>query len=163
MKNIALITMAIVVMSCAVTGREGRRAERKAREEATAAEITRLVEERSIRFLAQIAHPMGGSSIHLTSEYTLDISGDSVVAWLPYYGVAYTAEYGGTDGGIKFTETANFIDVKKDRKGYDIHMEVKAPKDLYRLNLQVTPAGYATLNVSSHNRQPIHFTGVINR
>ncbi len=104
---------------------------------------------------------MGGSSIHLTSEYTLDISGDSVVAWLPYYGVAYTADYGGTDGGIKFSESANFIDVKKDRKGFKIHMEVKAPKDLYRLNLQITAAGYATLNVSSHNRQPISFSGIV--
>ena len=40
-------------------------------------------------------------------------------------------------------------------------MEVKAPKDLYRLNLQITNAGYATLNVSSHNRQSISFSGIV--
>ncbi|MGB4540326.1 MAG: DUF4251 domain-containing protein, partial [Prolixibacteraceae bacterium] len=90
MKNVVLIGLTFVVLSCAVTGSEGRRAERKAREEAKAAEIARMVEERNIRFVAQIAHPLGGGSIHLTSEYTLDIAGDSAVAWLPYYGVAYT-------------------------------------------------------------------------
>lgn len=161
MKNIVVILLTFVVLSCAVTGREGRRAEKKVREEATAAMITRMTDERNIRFLAQIAHPLGGGSIHLTSEYTLDIAGDSIMAWLPYYGVAYTADYGGTDGGIKFSETANLIDVKKDRKGYTIQMEVKAPNDLYRLNLQITTAGYATLNVSSHNRQSISFSGIV--
>ncbi len=161
MKNVVLIGLTFVVLSCAVTGSEGRRAERKAREEAKAAEIARMVEERNIRFVAQIAHPLGGGSIHLTSEYTLDIAGDSAVAWLPFYGVAYTADYGQTDGGIKFSENPNFIVVDEDRKGFTIHMEVKAPKDLYRLNLQITNAGYATLNVSSHNRQSISFSGIV--
>ncbi len=53
MKNIVFVLLSFVVISCAVAGQEGRRAERKSREEATAAEITRMVEERS--------HPIYGT------------------------------------------------------------------------------------------------------
>ncbi len=40
-------------------------------------------------------------------------------------------------------------------------MEVKSPKDLYRLNLSVGSTGHASLDVSSNNRQAIRFSGIV--
>ncbi len=162
MKRFLGILLALLVMATAVDARESRRAKRKAREKAKMEEVRGLYESSNLRFVAQMAQPMGGGSIHLTPDYTLDIEGDRVTAFLPYFGVAYTADYGG-DGGIQFSETVRAIGRDTGKKGYAVRLEVKAPKDLYRMHLTFSPLGYGSLDVSCHNRQPIRFTGIVTR
>ena len=47
----------------------------------------------------------GYRSIYLSPYYYLKVSKDTVVAYLPYFGRAYTAPADPTEGGIKFTST----------------------------------------------------------
>lgn len=156
-----IILVLLVLSGLLSTGQETIRERRKAREKEKIEEINKLIEARDLRFIAQFAYPMGGSSIHLTSEYTLDIMQDSVTAWLPFFGRAYHVDYGSHDGGIKFSEKSNVAEWEKDKKDFVIRMEVKSPKDVYRLNLSVGSTGYASLDVSSNNRQSIRFSGIV--
>ncbi len=151
----------IVLLSASADGKETRREKRKAREKAIMEEVDSLFTSRGLQFLAQSAQPMGGGLIHLTSEYTLEIKGDQVTSYLPYYGIAYSAEYGGGEGGIKFSETAVSSIWKETRKGYEIRMEVKTRKDNYWIRLTFSSLGFASLDVTCQNRQPIHFAGII--
>jgi hypothetical protein len=161
MKKLVLIVTMIFLIAGITIGKETQREKRKAREKAKMEEILQLFVNRNLQFLAQSAHPMGGGVIHLTSEYTLDIQNGEVISFLPYFGVAYTADYGSNDGGIKFDEQELTSEWKSSKKGYDIQMEVKAPRDRYVLHLYISPAGYATLQVSCNNRQPISFSGIV--
>jgi hypothetical protein len=161
MKKLVLFVTVLILWTGIVEGQESRRAKRKAREKAKMEEILQLVNSRHFQFQAQSAHPMGGGVIQLTSEYTLDIQNEKVTAFLPYFGVAYTAEIGNGEGGIKFSETARSSEWKSSKKGYEILLEVKAPKDLFILNLSVSALGYANLSVSCNNRQPINFQGIV--
>lgn len=138
-----------------------RRERRNLRDKEKAEEISKMVGRQDLRFIAQFALPMAGNSVHLTSEYTLDIAGDSITAWLPFFGRAYTADYGSQDGGIKFSERATATEWKLEKRGTRVNMEVKAPKDVYRLSLQITPLGFASLDVYSNNRQAIRFSGIV--
>jgi hypothetical protein len=161
MKQFLFILGFILLISGSVDGKETRREKRKAREKAKMEEMYRLFTDRNLQFLAQSAQPMGGGMIHLTTEYTLVIEGDQVISYLPYYGIAYSAEYGGGEGGIKFSETAASSFWKETRKGYEIRMEVKTRKDNYWIYLTFSPLGYAGLDVTCQNRQPIHFSGIV--
>jgi hypothetical protein len=161
MKKIVLVLISAMVFNLAGLAQETRREQRKLREKEKAEEISKLINDADLRFIAQFAYPMGGGSIHLTSEYTLDIEGNKVTAFLPFFGRAYFVEYGSREGGIKFSEEAQSIEWKKDKKGYVVLMEVKSPKDVYRLNFSVTTSGFATLDVSSNNRQSIRFSGIV--
>jgi len=161
MKKLVLVLSALFIIAGIAFGKETRREKRKAREKAKMEEVQQLFDSRNLQFLAQSANPMGGGVIHLTSEYTLDIKKEEVVSYLPFFGVAYTAEYGGGEGGIKFSETARASEWKDTRKGYEIRLEVKAPKDMYNLYLSVSRLGYASLNVNSQNRQPMNFMGIV--
>lgn len=140
---------------------ETRREQRKIREKERAEEITKLIAERDLGFIAQFAYPMGGSSIFLTSEYTLDIEENKVTSFLPYFGRAYYVEYGSREGGIKFSEEAASIEWKKEKRDYAAIIEVKTQKDNYRLRLTITSSGFATLDVNSNNRQSIRFSGIV--
>lgn len=161
MKKIVMILISALIFNLAGIAQETRREQRKLREKEKAEEIAKLINQTDLRFIAQFAYPMGGGSIHLTSEYTLDIEDNKVTAFLPFFGRAYFVDYGSREGGIKFSEEAQSIEWKKNRHGFNALMEVKAPKDIYRLNFSVTSSGYATLDVSSNNRQSIRFSGIV--
>jgi hypothetical protein len=120
-----------------------------------------FIKSKEFVFKAQTVLPMTGMSRQLTSEYDVRFLGDSIVAYLPYFGRAYSAGYG-EDGGIDFTSTKFDYKVKQRRNGsWDVTIKPRDAKDVQQLNFTVSENGYATLQVTSNNRQPISFNGYI--
>src|SRR6266542_2128373 len=66
--------------------------------------VQNFINSKEFVFKAQTVLPMSGASRQLTSEYDVKFLGDSIVAYLPYFGRAYSAGYG-EGGGIDFTST----------------------------------------------------------
>jgi len=140
---------------------------------------TRLVDAKTLVFNATTALPManmdlnkvmarfpggqGSGAIQLTgSQYQLTIAKDSVEAYLPYYGRAYSANIGSTDSGIKFkSKDFTYKTDKKKKGGWIITIKPNDVKDVQSLTLSVGEKGYAVLNVTSTYRQPIAFNGYI--
>ena len=143
----------------------------------------RIIDAQNYVFVATTAFPMnamdiskvlnrmpganGGGAINLTgTSYDIAVTKDSLVAYLPYYGRAYTARPGNTDGGIKFKSKAfTYKNTKRKKGGWIITMTPKDVKDdlnsNYALTLTVTTAGYGTLTVTSNNQQTITFNGYL--
>lgn len=140
---------------------------------------TKLVADQHLVFNANSAMPManadvsavlnkmqngsGGGMIQLSgSQYQLKISKDSVEAYLPYYGRAYTASMNPDDAGIKFkSKKFSYKTTKKKKGGWIINIAPKDAKEVQNMTLSVSENGYAVLNVNSTNRQAISFNGVI--
>jgi hypothetical protein len=156
MKIISLLTGVLFLLLTATTGADGQTASKPS---ATAD----LINAQNYRFIAQSALPMGGPTRHLTGdEYDLTVSKDTVIAYLPYYGRAYTAPIGSGGGGIKFTSTKFEYTVTPTKKGgWDIAIKPKDVQDVTQLFLSVSSEGYASLRVTSVNRQSISFNGEV--
>lgn len=121
-----------------------------------------LINDGNYVFRAQSATPMSGRVIQLTSEYDVRVSKDTVIAFLPYFGRAYAAPLDATNGGIKFTSTRFTNDISPKKKGgWDLIIKPTDVKDVQILNFSISENGYATLQVTSINRQPISFYGSI--
>jgi hypothetical protein len=131
---------------------------------AQALEIKHLIDGQAYVFYATTVKPMSGRNRQLTADYTVDITKEKVTSDLPYFGRAYSAPIGNSDGGIKFNST-NFEYVIKDRKkgGWDIAIKPKDVQDVQVFNLSVFENGYANLQVTSTNRQSISFSGEIRK
>ena len=124
--------------------------------------IAGIISGQFYTFYAQTALPMRGRSRPLTSEYDLRVTPDSITAWLPYFGRAYTAPLDLTGGGIQFVSTDfeySIIDRKKG--GWDILIKPKDVRGTEQLRLTVSTSGYGSLQVTSTNRQPISFNGYV--
>jgi hypothetical protein len=139
----------------------------------------RIVNEQNFVFTATSAMPManadvnrvlsrmgggaGTGTIQLTgAQYQVKITKDSVDAYLPYYGRAYTATMNPDDAGIKFKAKEFDYKAEKKKKGnWSVNIRPKNVKDSPTLNLSISENGYATLMVNSNNRQPISFYGYI--
>jgi hypothetical protein len=129
--------------------------------------IKNMVDNKNYVFEANYALPMRGGQKQLTSDYDLRVSKDSIIAYLPYYGRAYMAPVDPTEGGIKFTCT-NFSYTTKLRKNgtWDITIKPRDKnitdwRDVQELTMNISPNGYASLQVVSSNRDPISFDGDI--
>jgi hypothetical protein len=125
-------------------------------------DVTSLIESKNFVFIAQSAHPLSGQFRQLTSEYDLRVLGDSIVAYLPYFGRAYSAPLDPTQGGIQFTST-DFEYSQQSRKkgGWNISIKPKDARDVRQMTLSIRENGNASLQVNSNNRQSISFNGHI--
>jgi len=158
------------LLACAVifsglnAGAQGSRSQKQA---AKAEEIKKMVESVSYVFKANFVTPQRGGGHQLTSDYDLTVSKDTINAFLPYFGRAYTAPTDPTEGGIKF-KTSNFEYKAKSNKhgGWDIIIRPKdrninSMTDVQTMRLTIGSGGYASLNITSSNRDPISFDGYI--
>ena len=125
--------------------------------------ISELIGSRNYIFKAETASPMSGRTRQLTPGYLLKISGDTVIADLPYYGRAYSAPTNLSGGGISFTSVSSKYESSLDKKNrWQIQIKPIGVEDVDELTLTVFENGRADLKVNSRNRQPIAFSGYIN-
>ncbi|MGZ3757701.1 MAG: DUF4251 domain-containing protein [Mucilaginibacter sp.] len=170
MKALIKIICALLIVGGVAQGAHAQatKADKKA---ARIAEIVMLINTKNFVFMATYANPTRGmQSRALTTEYDLTLSGDTLTAYLPYFGRAYLADYNSaTEGGIKFTTTEFDYKVTKGKKGNfsimitPLKSSLSDPRAVKTMRLDVTPDGYASLQVISLNRDPISFEGEIRK
>lgn len=124
-------------------------------------EVTQRIKVKDFTISAKYANPMRGSQIYLTSDYDLRIKNDSAFAYLPYFGVAYSAPFNSSEGGIKFSEPMyDYVSVpNKKNDGWNIHFKVKSKVSEITITLEVFKNGNSSFLVTSYERDVIRFNG----
>jgi len=160
MKTLKYILILLLIVSI---GSAAANAQKPSKKELKKAAIRNDIESKRYTFIANNAIPMGGSSRQLTSEYDLKITPDSVISFLPYFGVAhFDVPYGSTDLGIKFTSTKFDYKATQNKKGgWQIIIKPKDVKNLQSMILYISSDGYGSLAVNSINRDNISFDGYL--
>ena len=138
--------------------RKERRAEKQ---EKRVEEVKNLLKSKKFVFDATHAMPMGGGSVYLNYSYDVEVKGDTVSSYLPFYGVAYHVDYGGRDAGFHFTEPAENYKMENEENGYMLEFDIDKGMDNLSFTFHISDQGYATLNVISTNRQAISYYGRI--
>lgn len=127
-------------------------------------DIKEVLESKSYVFVAESATPMSGRTRQLTSEYRLIVNKDSLDSHLPYFGTAYKAPFGSSTSPLSFTSSDFTYSIQEVKNGrYEIAIKLNTPDDPDLINLSVSANGYATLRVSSMNRQSISFYGYVKK
>ncbi len=123
--------------------------------------VKALIDAQNFVFVAQNVTPMSGRMRLLTTEYTLTVTRDSVIADLPYFGRAYSASINPEDAGIQFN-TNNFQYTSTvTKKHWEVSIKPKNAGDTQQMFLNIFDNGSADLQVTSNNRQSISFSGYI--
>jgi hypothetical protein len=127
--------------------------------------IDSLISSKTFRFVADRALPQGWKSVDLTTNFNfLNFDPELTESYLPYFGRAYSADFGG-EGGIKFKSKPSEYTIAKAKngKGYEIDVTVSNTRDTYKLTLFVSPEGDASLNVNSNQKSSISYMGEIGK
>jgi hypothetical protein len=137
---------------------------KKIKKEEQYQDLLRLINTQQYAFRGDKALPQSGPQIDLTTrDNFLRIDGENAVAYLPYFGRAYSAGYSSGDGGVEFDGPVETFDVNKNdkKRRITIDFEVKGSDDTFRCTLTVSGNRSASLTVISNKRQAIRYTGVI--
>lgn len=155
-------TTLIIISICLTALFFSCKSSNSAANQATIAQITEKVENRNFTFVPRTALPMMGKTVNLNSGYSLKVSQDTITAYLPYYGRAYSAPVPGEDGGIKFVSTDfEYLMEKKNNGTWDAVITIKDDRHNYKLMMQMGNTGYSSLTVQDNTRQTITFQGQI--
>ena len=121
-----------------------------------------MLETKNFIFKAQTVNPQRGRLRQLTSEYDVVVTSDTVIAFLPYFGRAYSAPIDPTEGGIKFTSGKFDYSLTAGRKkSWTLKIKPDDIKDVQDLYFTIFENKKATLLVNSMNRESILFNGYI--
>ncbi|MDB5132872.1 MAG: hypothetical protein JWR02_2621 [Mucilaginibacter sp.] len=156
----------LLILALAVSCLSGAGAQTP-KQAAKAQAVKNIVNNMNFVFQANYVNPQRGSARSLDYGYDLLVSKDTIIAYLPYFGRAYAAPADPTEGGIKFKTTHFDYKAKTNKKGgWDILIvpkdkNITGMRDVQSLRLSITTNGYASLNVTSINRDPISFDGYI--
>lgn len=125
--------------------------------------LNEQIESFHFKFNATHAYPQSYKSIYLSSYYDVKVSLDTVQAYLPYYGRAYTAPIDPNEGGIKFVSTNFDYNIKEGKKAGNwlITIQTKDTSRPYTLYFDLWNNGTARLSVHDRNKQTISFQGDI--
>lgn len=146
---------AVAISSCSTTSPAAKKEANAAKEAA----LKTAIEQRQFVISVDRMNPMRGASQQLTSLYSLEIHGDSVKSYLPYFGQAYSVPYGG-GSALNFNSTITDYKSSVDAKGKTtIDFKTKSEDDRYAYRIVIFSNASTSINVTSGNRQLISFDG----
>src|SRR5574344_224565 len=102
-KHIYIAFLALLLLGSCATNKDLREQQRQLR----AKSVAEAVANRHFTLCIKQMYPMQGGSKVITSDFFLQLQGDTINSYLPYLGRAYSIPYGGGKG-------LNFIDKVRD-------------------------------------------------
>ncbi len=168
MKTVRLLLISVSYFVLLGTGGPVANAQesKEEKEKQKARQTKEILDSKKFVFLARFVYPMrGGGRELITSDYDLRVTNDTVQTFLPYFGRAFSAPTNPSEGGIRFTSTDFDYAVATKKKSWEISIK---PKDIREKNsqelfLSVFPNGQASLRINSLTRDPISYSGYIEK
>jgi len=155
MKKYLFVILAAILIACgSMTPAE--KAERQAR---LAQAVDKALAERHYKVRISMMYPNRGMAVNVTSDYSLEVKGDTLVSYLPYFGRAYNVPYGGGKG-LNFTALISEYSSEKNRHGATVvTIKVKNDEDVYSYLLEIYDNGSTTINLMARERESINYSG----
>jgi hypothetical protein len=127
-------------------------------------EIKNMVDSSQFVFVAERMTPLRGRTRFLTSYYTVKVNKDSLTCFLPFFGRAFLAPVDPLNGGIQFS-SVNFTYkvVPKNPNEWEVLIKPNDYQDVQQLYFTIFSNGTANLNVVNTHRDPISFSGHIEK
>lgn len=157
LKYILIISFVISVMmlGCSTL----TTAEREAKKVEKAAWVKKSLDSKHYKIDVDVMNTRRMGSKLLTSDWSLEVKGDTLISYLPYYGVTYEPTFGEIKG-LNFTAPfQNYEDSGFSKGQRIIRFRVNNDEDLLDYTLNVTDAGYVSIDVTLRKRESISFSG----
>lgn len=163
MKTLALsIFLILSVTIVFAQGGKSKKQERKDRKAQKIQIIKDGVYNKTFVFKAYSVVPKNEKTKALTSDFGIEVRGDSIFSYMPYYGNTYSRDYSKfNDSPMGFAQPIESYKRLKTKRGYEVNIKVKNFNDVIDLVFHITKVGDATVVASSINRQSISYMGEI--
>lgn len=127
-------------------------------------DVEQLVNQHAFTFIAQNMQPMRGRQRTLSEYYDIKIKPDSVISFLPYFGRAFIAPIDPSKGGLQFNSTQFDYKVTSSKPDeWNVTIVPHDVSEVHQISFLIFGNGDATLDVNSAHRDPISFSGYLQK
>ncbi len=152
--NKILLSLALVLLAGCASMTPAERA-------AKAQQVRTALDNRHYKVDVQMMFPRRGPSKNVTSDWSLEVKGDTLVSYLPYIGRAFNIPPGG-GVGLNFTTTITNYQERMKKEGLrQIVIGATNDEDSYTYTLEVFDNGNVTIDVQPRERESIGFGGIL--
>ena len=104
-------------------------------------------------------YPVSASSKYVGGEFFLEVKGDTLRSYLPYFGAVYHSSYN-MGNALDFEQKMeSFQQVRKKKNCTTIYISVRTAEDFFKYTLNIFDNGRFDLYVLPVNRQSISYDG----
>jgi hypothetical protein len=159
---LAFLVLAIIGVNAQDSKKQTRKEKRVAKEAKKIEQTKALLNSKDYVFSATQAISTIMRSVNLDASFDVKIENDEVICYLPFYGRAYSVDYGSREGPFDFTLPIENYTLENEKKGsYLVKFNVKNKNDNINFMFHIGSTGSASLIVTSTNRESITFYGDI--
>ena len=154
------VMMAVVALWSMFAGcaTQQERTERLAKTKQT---VTEAVEKKQLRIDIRSMSTMRYGSRVVTSDFFIELRGDTLRSYLPYLGQAHRAPMSSPPEGLNFD--VPIMKYKESHPKADfsrLDIDVRTLEDTYHYAIELFHTGEAMIQVHAQNRDPISFDGI---
>lgn len=161
---LSIVIMAMLLASCATSAvfdAEGRQMDKQQVERATANVVRQRLDQRKYRIFVDYMYPQRAPGVRLNDDWGVEVGGDSIGFFLPYFGRVYMADPAKGPGMIFVAPIDSYEEaVAKDGRR-QIKVVCRYRLDTYQVFIDVFSNGKADVSVLPANRDAIRYTGGI--
>lgn len=166
MKKILLsliLLLSVLLINAQQVKKQSRKERRAAREAKRIEEVKTLLDNKTWVFEVNQAIPMAGQPVNVSGSFDAKITNDTIISYLPFFGVGYVGDIGRSEGPFDFTQPIENYSFKETKKGYQIKFDVRNRNDFLSFFFHIGKTGSASLSIFSRNRQSMSFYGDIEK
>lgn len=163
MKRLVLfLFVAVLMVGCATTyyDSEGNPVSKEKMAQLRSTVVKAHLAEHRYRIFVDRMYPMRGPAVYLQDDWGLEVSGDSVGLFLPYFGRAYYIPYG-RGGGLSLVEPLTSYREEPIKGGRRIFMTTRNDFESYQIVLEVFDNATVSLVINPSEKETISFSGVM--
>ncbi len=136
-------------------------AEREAKKAERVKYVTNALNKRHYKIDIKMMYPRRSGGTNVSSNWSLEVKGDTLVSYLPYVGVSHEAIYGSSKGlnfsaPIKTYKDSGFKNGKRN-----IHLTTNNEEDDLIYHLEVMDNGSSSIDVTFGRKDGISYSGDI--
>ena len=155
-KGIFAVAFAATLLAACSTLTTAEKAERDAK---IAQAVEAALNSRHYRVEIEWMYPNGSRARNVLSDYMMEVRGDTLLSYLPYFGRAYEVPYGGGKGMEFIAPITNYHSVKSGKDATEISMTVDDDEDVLQYRMKIFDNGKTDINVESRKRGNISYSG----
>ena len=123
--------------------------------------VREMIESKNYVINCDHMYPMRGQSKYITNDYSIELKGDTVRSYLPYFGVAHSASYGGKNV-LDFKKVCTDYSYKEGKKGsWIVSFTVENENETLKYQLTIYPNGTVRVFIQPMRRDSVSYSGEI--
>ena len=151
-----LLTLCMGLSSLSLNAQSNKRENER---EAKAQVVREMLESKKYVINCDYIYPMRGKSRYVGSNYSIELKGDTVRSYLPYFGVAHSASYGGKNV-LDFEKVCTDYSCKKGKKeSLLVTFTIKNEDEVLEYHLTVYPNGSVKVFIQPLKRDSVSYSG----